>query len=101
MKNTKLENIHAKVLEAASGEGALNMGNWHTCRTTHCRAGWVTTLAGEDGKKLEGLTSCEFAAKVIYRNSSDIPVSANRFYDTNEEALEDMKRCADLEAKNG
>ena len=51
-----IENIHQAVYAAASKEGALDMGNWHQdghCGTTHCRAGWVTHLAGEAGKELE------------------------------------------------
>ncbi len=75
------------------------MGNWHTCETTHCRAGWVTTLAGEAGKKLEEQTSTEFAAMQIYKASSTIRVSPVRFYETNEKAMEDIIRCAAEEAK--
>ena len=100
MKNLKIDNIHQKVLAAVSSDNALDMSTWHQCETTHCRAGWVTTLAGNDGKRLEELTSCAFAAKIIYRNSSDINVSFNRFYDTNEAAMEDIKRCAELEKSN-
>jgi len=76
------------------------MDDWHSCETTHCRAGWAVTLAGEDGKELESQTDTAFAAMVIYRASSDIRVSPNMFYVNNEEALRDMKRCAELEIKN-
>ena len=96
----KIESIHQKVYEAASNNNALNMGKWHTCETTHCRAGWVVTLAGEDGKDLERKTNVSFAAMVIYHASSDIRVSPAMFYVSNEEALQDMKRCAELEIKN-
>src|SRR5436309_3202922 len=34
----KIENIHQKVFAAVSLPGALNMRDWHTCETTHCRA---------------------------------------------------------------
>jgi hypothetical protein len=94
----KIENIHQKVYEAASGKpDALNMGNWHTCDTTHCRAGWVVFLAGEAGKKLETHTSTLFAALQIYNVSSSIEVSPVKFFEDNATALEDMKKCADLE----
>jgi hypothetical protein len=92
-----IENVHQKVFEAASQPDALNMGDWHTCDTTHCRAGWVVHLAGEAGKKLERQTSTLFAAMQIYKVSSDIPVSPTRFYEKNEVALADMKRCAEME----
>ena len=96
----KIENIHQKVYEAASNNNALNMGKWHTCNTTHCRAGWAVTLAGKEGKDLERKTNVSFAAMAIYRASSDIRVSPNMFYVSNKEALEDMKRCAEEEIKN-
>jgi len=73
------------------------MRSWHTCETTHCRAGWVVALAGENGKELQTQISTPLAAMVIYRASSDIKVSLNMFFVSNEEALQDMKRCADLE----
>jgi hypothetical protein len=90
--------IHSAVLEAASQPDALNMGIWHTCETTHCRAGWVVTLAGEEGKKLERQTSAQFAAMQIYKASSDIRVPPTRFFESDEEAMKDMRRCAELEA---
>jgi hypothetical protein len=95
-----IENIHQKVYEAASAKPeALNMGNWHTCDTTHCRAGWVVFLAGEAGKKLENHTSTLFAALQIYNASSKIEVSPVRFFEDNTTALEDMKKCAEAELK--
>ena len=94
-----IENIHQKVLDAVKMPNALDMSTWHTCDTTHCRAGWVVTLAGEDGKALEEETSTEFAALQIYRKSSNIRVSPVRFYEGNETAMEDIKRCAEEEAK--
>jgi hypothetical protein len=76
------------------------MGDWHTCDTTHCRAGWVEHLAGEAGYLLAKQTSHQFAAMQIYHASSpQIPVSPVRFFESNEEAMEDMKRCAEEEAK--
>jgi hypothetical protein len=92
-----IENIHSRVLEAVSVPKALDMSTWHTCDTTHCRAGWVVFLAGEEGKKLEEKTSTLFAAMQIYNKSSEIKVSPPRFYESNSVALEDMKRCAEQE----
>ncbi len=74
------------------------MGSWHgSCGTTHCRAGWVVTLAGEEGKKLEVFHDTALAASLIYHASSPFPVSMPRFYDDNETAMADMKRLAELE----
>jgi hypothetical protein len=74
------------------------MSDWHTCDTTHCRAGWVIFLAGKDGKELEKKLGTPLAASKIYKSSSDIEVRwALRFFDNNERAMADMKRCAELE----
>ena len=73
------------------------MSDWHTCDTTHCRAGHVVHLAGKEGYKLEEETSCAFAAMMIYKASSEIKVSPVRFYEGNDEAMADIKRCAELE----
>ena len=90
----KIDNIHQKVLEATMEEGALDMDEWHTCETTHCRAGWVVHLAGEDGKKLEEKTDTPLAALLIYKKSSQIRVSPRRFYDSEYIAMRDIERCA-------
>ncbi|MCX5495409.1 hypothetical protein OSH11_11885 [Kaistia dalseonensis] len=75
------------------------MGSWHTCNTTHCRAGWVVHLAGEAGYALERFHGTALAAQLIYRASNpDLPVSPTRFYETNDEALADMRRMAEAEA---
>lgn len=33
-----------KILQQS--EGRLDMNQWHTCNTTHCRAGWAIHIAG-------------------------------------------------------
>ena len=70
------------------------MSSFHSCETTHCRAGWVIHTAGAEGYALEKETSSVFAAMQIYK-ASGYEISPNRFYDSNEEALEDMKRLAE------
>ena len=59
----------------------------------------MVTLAGEMGKALEDATSTPFAAMLIYNASSSIKVSPAAFYKNNEEAMADIRRCADLENK--
>jgi hypothetical protein len=71
----------------------------HACATTHCRAGWVVTLAGEAGRKLEEFFGWELAAIKIYDASCPgYEINPCRFYDSNEAALADMKRLAEEEA---
>ncbi|MBX4188243.1 MAG: hypothetical protein KW793_03875 [Candidatus Doudnabacteria bacterium] len=76
------------------------MRDWHTCDTTHCRAGWVEVLGGKEGKELADQTSTLFAAMMIYKVSSEIKVSPVRFFENNVVALEDIKRCAKEEAES-
>lgn len=88
-----IKGIHNKVLKAIA-DGGLDMGNWH-CGTTHCRAGWVVTLAGEAGEKLEFMTSTSFAARLIYRKSSPyFEVGIADFRRSNAQALADITWCA-------
>jgi hypothetical protein len=91
-----IANIHTKMLEAVSQPSALDMGTWH-CGTTHCRAGWAVTLAGEEGKALEEFFGTEQAAMQIYKASGS-PINPARFYDDNASAMADMKRLAEEEA---
>ena len=72
------------------------MNAWHTCNTTHCRAGWVVHLAGEAGYELERFHNTALAAQLICK-ASGVPISPCRFYDDDEKALADMKRCAEAE----
>jgi len=96
----KIHNIHQKVYEAAKAEGALSMLHWHEngfCGTTHCRAGWVTNLAGKAGKELEDKVGCSSAAYLIYRKSDPDRSFTIDFYCDNEKALEDMRLLAEAE----
>ncbi len=91
----KIENIHQAVYAAASAPDALDMGDWHRCETTHCRAGWVTHLAGEGGKVLEGCYGPASAAALIYMASDPTLEKIPDFYCDNKAALADMKRLAE------
>ena len=93
-----IENIHQTVYAAASAPKALDMSTWHTCGTTHCRAGWVVTLAGAPGAALEKRFDTPLAAWLIYKASDpNIKYLPNWFTD-NASALADMKRLAEEEA---
>jgi hypothetical protein len=97
-----VENLDRKILDAiTTGGGELNMGAWHTCETTHCRAGWAIHLAGPAGYALqeklggEDRGGAERAGRAIYRASTGrVP----HFFADNESALEDIKRCAEEQA---
>ena len=93
----KVPDIDKRLYAAASAPEALEMYSFHTCEQTHCRAGWIVTLAGEAGKRLEQFHNTELAAMLIYRESTGRNISPCRFYDTNEVALADMKRLAEVE----
>jgi hypothetical protein len=92
-----IENIHQTVFTAASNPNSLDMGRWHSCENTHCWAGWVVTLAGEEGKKLEAFFDTPLAAMKILDASSPLQVSPVRFFETNTDALRHMKDFAERE----
>ena len=92
----KIENIHQAIYEVVSKPNALDMGDWHTCNTTHCRAGWVVHLCGEDGYELERYYGIVLAAQLIYRESG-YQINPCRFFDNNEDAMTDMKNLAGVE----
>jgi uncharacterized protein YjbI with pentapeptide repeats len=72
---------------------ALKMEAWHTCQTSHCRAGWAIVLAGEAGARLEQSLGPAAAGALIYAASRpDKPVP--NFYSTDEAALADIIACA-------
>ena len=89
-----IENVHQRVYEAASADDALDMGTWHSCNTTHCRAGWTVHLASEAGYALERYHNTALAAQLIYR-ASGYDINPCRWYDSDDDALADMKRLAE------
>ena len=98
----KIENIHQTVYAAASAEKALDMSDWHSpCGTSHCRAGWVVTLAGEAGKTLEDRIGTRAAASLIYLASDPKLERFPDFYCDNASALADMKERAEKESVGG
>ena len=83
----------AAILRAIAAGGKLNMGNWHSCETTHCRAGWAITLAGAGGAGLEFAMGPAAAGSLIYaasRPGQKIP----NFYASDAAAMEDIKAGA-------
>ncbi|MBL4590774.1 MAG: pentapeptide repeat-containing protein [Phycisphaerales bacterium] len=93
----KIENIHTAVYAAAKGEDALDMEQWHTCGSKHCRAGWVVTLAGAAGKVMEGVYGPGVAAALIYMASDPEMKKVPNWLASDEDALENMKEMAEAE----
>jgi hypothetical protein len=92
----KISDIHRVIYEAASQPKALEMGSWHTCEKTHCRAGWTVTLAGPEGKELEQrFGTCLAAMKIYDASDPGFKINPCRFFDDNEAALADMKKLAE------
>jgi Pentapeptide repeats (8 copies) len=85
--------LDSKIIAAIEAGGKLDMSSWHKCKTTHCRAGWAITLAGEAGAKLEAEYGSAGAGALIYAASypeQRIPI----FYASDEDALADIKARA-------
>jgi uncharacterized protein YjbI with pentapeptide repeats len=91
-------NIHQAVLAACEHDGALDMSTWHKCETTHCRAGWVVTLAGDAGKQLEARFGCGVAAALIYMASDPTLSRIPNWHASNADAMAGMRRLAKREA---
>jgi hypothetical protein len=87
-----IDNIDARILAAISGGGSLDMAEWHTCDTTHCRAGWAVHLAGAAGYALEERTTPYLAGRLIYEASR--PGEAPDFFASDEDAMEDLRAAA-------
>jgi len=92
-----VKHIDAAILAAINKDGcALNMSAWHSCDTTHCRAGWAVVLAGERGMQMDAMIGTAAAGTLIYaasRPNDPIP----DFYASNEDALDDIKKHAELD----
>jgi hypothetical protein len=94
-----VEDLDRKVLAAVGDGEFLEMDNWHTCETTHCRGGHAIHLAGPAGYEFEKqVGNPAIAARMIYRASTG---RSPWFYDTNEGALADIRRCAEEAEREG
>jgi hypothetical protein len=56
-------------VEVATRDGHLDLATWHSCDTVHCVAGWITTIAGLQGRDLEARIGPARAAELIHRAS--------------------------------
>ncbi len=93
----QIPHIDAAILaEIDAVGGSLDMRDWHTCRTTHCRAGWAITLGGEAGRRLEKALGPSAAGALIYavsRPDERVP----DFHSGDDAAMADIQRCAEAD----
>lgn len=83
---TALELLHERGIEV------VESGAWRACATAAYRARWAIALAGPEGLALETIVGTATAGGLIYRASTGrIP----NFYAATDEALEDIRRCAE------
>jgi len=66
------------------------MGKWHTCETTHCRAGWAVTLHPQ-GRELEAKYGTSAAAALIYNACTGFVPD---FFASNRAAMQDIMQRA-------
>ena len=87
-----VSNVHQQLADAVNRNN-LNMGVWH-CGTTHCRAGWVVTLAGKPGRELEAKIGTNAAAALIYMASDPGLEQIPSWFASKENALADIQAMA-------
>ena len=73
--------IAAVAALALADDDALNMGDWHTCETTHCIAGWAVHQAGPAGYLLEEMMGPHAAGAILLGDEA-----AKHFYDSGDQA---------------
>jgi uncharacterized protein YjbI with pentapeptide repeats len=88
--------LDRQILAAIAAGGELDMSDWHTCATTHCRAGWAIALAGEAGRQLESRIGPRRAGAAIYRASTG---RSPNFFVNDETAMKDIRACAAEDAQ--
>ena len=91
-------NLHSLILESLDAGGKLDMRGWHSCETTHCRAGWAIHLAGKAGYALESkIGSCAAGALISVASCPQLHGKVPDFYASDHAALSDIRRLAELE----
>ena len=91
----RVAHLDAKILRAMEKGGTLEMSQWHTCGTKHCRGGWAVFLAGEAGRTLEFMQGTQAAANWIYaasRPGMKLPDFSGT--QNNDVVMGDIRACA-------
>ena len=92
-----VENLDRRILvQIDDNPRSLCMTSWHgSCGTTHCRAGWAITLAGDSGKALESkIGPCAAGALIYHKSTGRVP----NFFATDGEAIADIRERATSQA---
>lgn len=89
-----VHDIHTAIYKAVTSHGSLDMKFWHTCETTHCRAGWAIHLAGDAGRSLEEKVGSNVAGALIYMASDPSLERVPDWVASNKDAMEDIKKMA-------
>jgi Pentapeptide repeats (8 copies) len=102
----RVPSLHRRILAAIGSGGTFDMSKWHgeggACGTTHCRAGWSIHFAGAAGRVLEVCMGPSAAGALIHLASCPhLEGRVPNFSDTNENALADIRRLAELEEPIG
>ena len=100
-----VDGIHKAVYDSCLKEGEFDMNDWgvsggSACGTTKCRAGHVVHVAGKAGYDLSAKIGVPAAAYAIYAKSDPEYIPRDGipdFFTSNDAAMKDMKRLADLE----
>lgn len=89
-----VQDLHRRLADVLQDPSLLDMATWH-CETTHCRAGWIVTLAGPAGQAFETSVGVCTAAALISRASEPGTFEHERipdFFTTKALALADIRR---------
>ncbi len=87
--------LYSQILEAVGREGCwLGMGQWHTCETDHCIAGWTTHLAGPRGLEMETAYGSTAAAAILIHMRSCPGVPIPDYYCGYEKGMEQLRVLA-------
>ncbi len=93
-----LKNPDAEILNTIKNKkGALEMGSWHTCETTHCRAGWYIHQSGPAGRMLEAVYGASVAGAIIFTKAYP-KMKVPDFVCSNDKALADITKNAKAHA---
>lgn len=90
-----VEDLHRKVYDAITGDSCrLDMRQWHTCETIHCRAGWVSTIAfGKERWIAENMHPVSILALAVYLKAyPGMPVPD--WYTSDGDAMLDIRALA-------
>ena len=97
-QTVKIEKLFTQIQSAIKSGGRLNMGEWHSYKTTHCMAGWVTILAGETGRVMERLLGTPWAAALIILESCPyLGGKVPNFHMNDENGMNFINECAEKE----